>query len=137
MYRIMAAKSDDFAITIDGGLLIISTVLAEVSLHQPGFGVVRIYLQDSVEEDLGNIPSFLGNCSCGVRTVNSNLGVLFHFFDSGFTAEDFEGFHLFRNENVPFSKICQEIFINIFILIGTYDRTVFRHVRSSSNLNMR
>ena len=59
MYRIMTAKSDDFAITIDGGLLIFSTVLTEVTLHQPRFSVAGIYLQDSIEEDFSNIPSFL------------------------------------------------------------------------------
>ena len=59
MYRIVTAKSDDFAITIDGSLLIFSTVLTEVPFHQPCFCVVGIYLQDSIEEDLGHIPSFL------------------------------------------------------------------------------
>jgi hypothetical protein len=66
MYRIMTAKSDDFAITIDGSLLIFSTVLTEVPLHQPCFCVASIYLQDSIEEDLRNIPSFFRYCPSSV-----------------------------------------------------------------------
>jgi hypothetical protein len=65
MHIVMTTKIDDFAITIDSRLLILSTVLTEVSLHQPGFCVPWIYLQNLVEKDFGNIPSFLGNCpSC-------------------------------------------------------------------------
>ncbi len=59
MYRIVTTKSDNFAIAIDGSLLIFSTVLTEVPLHQPCFCVAGIYLQYSIEEDLRNIPSFL------------------------------------------------------------------------------
>jgi len=33
MYRVMTAKIDDFAITIDSSLLIFSTVMTEVPLH--------------------------------------------------------------------------------------------------------
>ena len=66
MHRVMTAKSDDFAITIDCSLLIFSTVMTEVPLHQPGFCVAWVYLQDSVEEDLGNIPSFFGYCPCSM-----------------------------------------------------------------------
>jgi hypothetical protein len=65
MHLVMTAKIDDFAITIDSRLLILSTVLTEVPLHQPGFCVLWIYLQNLVEKDLGNIPSFLRYCpSC-------------------------------------------------------------------------
>jgi len=73
MYRIVTAKSDDFAITIDGSLFIFSTMMTEVAFHQPGLGVVRIYFQDSIEEDFSNIPSFLRDCPRCVRTVNPNL----------------------------------------------------------------
>ena len=66
MYVVMTAKIDDFAITIDSRLLILSTVMTEVSLHQPGFCVLGIYLQNLVEKDLGNIPSFLGYCPSSV-----------------------------------------------------------------------
>jgi hypothetical protein len=66
MHLVMPAKIDDFAITIDSRLLILSTVMAEMPLHQPGFCVVWVYLQDFVEEDLGNIPSFLGYCPSSV-----------------------------------------------------------------------
>jgi hypothetical protein len=66
MHFVMTAKSDDFSITIDRRLLIFSTMLTEMPLHQPGFCVVWIYLQNLVEEDLGNIPSFLGYCPSSV-----------------------------------------------------------------------
>ncbi len=108
----MTAKIDDFSITIDSSLFIFSTVMTEVALHQPGLGVVRIYLQDSIEEDFGDIPPFLRDCPRSVRTINPNLRVLFEFFYSRFAVEDFEGFHLFRSENVSFLKNCQEMFKN-------------------------
>jgi len=66
MYVVMTAKIDDFAITIDSRLLILSTVMTEVPLHQPGFCVLGIYLQNLVEKDLGNIPSFFGYCPSSV-----------------------------------------------------------------------
>ena len=66
MHLVMTAKIDDFAIAIDSRLLIFSTVLTEVPLHQPGFRVLWIYLQNLVEKDLSNIPSFLRYCPSSV-----------------------------------------------------------------------
>ena len=66
MHLVMTTKSDDFAIAIDCRLLIFSTVLTQVPLHQPGFCVIWIYLQDLIEEDFGNIPSLFRYCPSSV-----------------------------------------------------------------------
>ena len=64
--RIRTAESDDFAIANDRSFFILSAVLTQVTLHQPGFRVVRIDVQNAIEEDLGNAPTFLRNRSSGV-----------------------------------------------------------------------
>lgn len=64
--RIRTAESDDFAIANDRSFFIFPAVLTQVTLHQPGFCVVRIDFQNAIEEDLGNAPTFLRNRSSGV-----------------------------------------------------------------------
>ena len=63
MYGIWAAKSDDFAITVDRSSFIFSTMMSDVTLHQPRLGMVRINLQDTIDKDLRNFPPFFGNCT--------------------------------------------------------------------------
>ena len=76
MHRIWATKNDDFAVTVDGGLVIFATVVTEVTLHQPCLGIVWIDVQDTIDKDLGDFPSFFGDCTCRVRPVDTNLRIL-------------------------------------------------------------
>ena len=66
MTRIATAKVDDFAIAVDSGLFIFSTVMSEMTLHQPRFSVVWIDLQNTIDKYLCDFPSFFGNCASGV-----------------------------------------------------------------------
>lgn len=61
MDRVRTAKVDYFAIAIDGGLIILATVMAEVTFHQPRLCMMRINLQNTIDKDFGDLPSFFGN----------------------------------------------------------------------------
>jgi hypothetical protein len=61
MRRIRAAKIDDFAVTVDRSLFIFSAVMSEMTLHQPRLGTVWINLQNTVDENLRNFPTFFGD----------------------------------------------------------------------------
>jgi hypothetical protein len=73
MRRFAPAKAEDFSVAIDGGLLIGSAVLSQMTLHQPRLGVTRVNGENSVEKDLGDLPTFLRHCPGNVRAVNPNL----------------------------------------------------------------
>lgn len=76
MTGIRTAESDHFAVAVDCSLLIFATVMSEMTLHQPGLGMMRIDIQDTVDEDLSDLPTFFGNRSCSVRPVDTDLGIL-------------------------------------------------------------
>ena len=44
MHRILAAKIDDFAVTVNSSLLIFTAMMSEVTLHQPRFCMMWINL---------------------------------------------------------------------------------------------
>lgn len=73
MRRIRPAKVDNFPITIDCCLFIFTTMMSQMTLHQPRFGMVWIYRQDAVEKNLCNLPSFLGNCASSMGTIDTDL----------------------------------------------------------------
>ncbi len=66
MHGIWAAKNDDFAVTVNSGPVIFATVVPEMTLHQPCLGIVWIDVQDTIDKDLGDFPSFFGDCACSV-----------------------------------------------------------------------
>ena len=58
MHRILAAKIDDFAVTVNSSLLIFTAMMSEVTLHQPCLGMMWIDFQNSIDKDFGNFPPF-------------------------------------------------------------------------------
>jgi hypothetical protein len=58
MPGIRTAEIDDFAVAVDGGLFILSTMVSEMTFHEPRFCVVWINLENTVDEYLRNFPSF-------------------------------------------------------------------------------
>lgn len=68
-------KCNDFSVTVDGCLLIFATVMAEMAFHEPCLGVMRIDVQNAVDEYLGNFPPFFRNCPRRVCTVDANLRI--------------------------------------------------------------
>jgi hypothetical protein len=66
MDRIRTTNIDDFAVTVNGRLLIFTTVMSEMTFHQPCLGMMRINLENTINEDLGDFPSFFRNRTCGV-----------------------------------------------------------------------
>jgi len=58
MNRIWPAKIDYFAVTVNCSSFIFTTVMSEVTLHQPCLGMMWIDLQNSVDKYFGNFPPF-------------------------------------------------------------------------------
>lgn len=76
MRNISTTKVDDFSIAMNRGVIILSAVLPEESLHQPRFGELRRNIENSIEKDFRDFPSFLGNGSRRVPPINPNNRVL-------------------------------------------------------------
>jgi hypothetical protein len=66
MTRIRSAKSDDFSVTVNGGLLIFTTVMSKMSFHEPRLGVTRIDVENAVDKNFCDLPTFFGNRACCV-----------------------------------------------------------------------
>jgi hypothetical protein len=73
MTGIRTAEIDHFAVTINGSLLIFATVMSEMTFHQPRLSMMRVDLENTVNEYLRNFPPFFGNCPRSVRPVDTNL----------------------------------------------------------------
>jgi len=58
MVGFTATKIDDFTVTVDCSLLIFTTMMSQMTFHQPCFRVIRVNVQYSVDEDFGDFPSF-------------------------------------------------------------------------------
>jgi hypothetical protein len=76
MTGIRAAEVDHFAVTVDSSLLIFATVMSEMTLHQPRLRMMRIDVQNTIDEYLGNFPSFFGNRARRVGPVDADLRIL-------------------------------------------------------------
>lgn len=92
MRDIFAAKLDDFLVTLNGGVIVFSAVLAEETLHQPRLGEVWRDIQNSIEKDLRHFPSFFRNGPSSVPPINPNDRVLglspdWSRFDGGFNID--------------------------------------------------
>ena len=73
MTRLRATKVQNFAVTVDRCLLIFTTVMSKVTFHQPCLSMMWVDLQNTVNENLGNFPSFFGNSTSSVRPINTDL----------------------------------------------------------------
>lgn len=71
--RILATKVDDFAVAVDRSLFIFAAVMPQMTLHEPRFGMMGINLQNTIDENLRNFPSFFRNCPSSVRSIDTNL----------------------------------------------------------------
>jgi len=54
-------------------MFVFSAVLSQVTLHQPGFGMVWIDTQNTVKEYLCDIPAFFRHRTGRVRPIDSNM----------------------------------------------------------------
>lgn len=59
MGEIFTAKRDHFAVAMDRGVIVFTAILAQKTFHQPGFGECRRHVENAIEKDLRNLPSFL------------------------------------------------------------------------------
>jgi len=58
MDRLWATKCDHFSEAIHCCIFIVLTMLTQMTLHQPGLGMMRIDAQNSIDEDFSNVPTF-------------------------------------------------------------------------------
>ena len=57
-------------------MFIFSAMLSKMTLHQPGLGMVWIYAENSIEEDLCNVPSLFRHRTSGMRSIDANMRVI-------------------------------------------------------------
>jgi len=76
MHRIWATKIDNFSVTVDCRPFIFTTVMSEMTLHQPRLGMMWINVQDAIDKYLGDFPPFFGNCTCCMRPVDADLRIM-------------------------------------------------------------
>jgi hypothetical protein len=74
--HIVAAQRDHFFVAMDRGFVVFVAVVAEKTLHQPCLGVMGINVQNSVEKNLGHLPTFFRNGSRSVAPIHANHGVI-------------------------------------------------------------
>jgi len=126
MAGIRAAKVDDFSITVDGSLLILATVMSQMTFHQPCFGVMRIHIQNAINENLSDFPSFFGNRACCVRSIDTDLRILVAVIRLRLSSKNRKGFHLYEPRmsqlDHDVKRIGREIRLKIFHLICTLNR---------------
>jgi len=96
MHGIWAAKINDFSVTVDCSLFIFTTMVSEVTLHQPRLSMVWINFQNTIDKDLCNFPSFFRNRTCCMRPVDADLRILVVAIWLGFTSKNRKGFHFFE-----------------------------------------
>jgi len=70
--EIITAKSDDLSVTLDGGVVVLSAVLPEQTLHQPGLRQRRRNIENSIEKDLRDFPTFFGNGPRRMSTIDAD-----------------------------------------------------------------
>jgi hypothetical protein len=51
-------------------------MISQQSLHQPRLGVLRVHLENSIEKNLGNMPSLFGDRTSRVTAVHANHVVI-------------------------------------------------------------
>jgi hypothetical protein len=71
MFQVVAAECDDMAVAADRRFLILMAMLFDVTFHQPCLGKVGIDLENSVQKDLCNVPSFFRNGACCVTPIHT------------------------------------------------------------------
>ncbi len=66
MLGIMSTKMNDFSIAIDSHLFIFPAMLTQMTLHKPGFSMLGIDGQNTIEKNFGDVPAFFGYCTSRV-----------------------------------------------------------------------
>ena len=73
MTRLRTTKIQHFAVAVDSRQLIFTTVMSEMTFHQPCLSMMWIYLQYSINKDFCDFPPFFGNCTRCVGPIDADL----------------------------------------------------------------
>jgi len=76
MREIVPAECNDLSIAFHGGQVVFVAVVAQESFHEPRFSMVGIYVENPIEKNLGNVPSFFGDCAGDVTPVDADHRVV-------------------------------------------------------------
>ena len=71
----MLAEGDDLLVALQSGRLVVTEVLPEPALHEPGLGLMGCHLEDAVEKDLGDVPALIGDRLSGIPAIYADRGV--------------------------------------------------------------
>lgn len=97
MIQIVSTKCDHSAIAPDGFLLVHCTVVPQMTLHQPCLGVARIYVENSIQKNLCDLPSFFRDCACRVTTIDGYYSLISRWIDVDLRIENSKRFHTCLN----------------------------------------
>jgi hypothetical protein len=107
MCEIVPAECDDLSIAFHSGKVIFVTVVTKESLHEPCFGMTRIYVENPIEKNLGDVPSFLGDCAGDVTPVHANHRVVASGLVNGVRLEETDREHACHEKDDESRKTCQ------------------------------
>jgi hypothetical protein len=114
MRKIVSAERDDLSIAFHGGKTIFVTVVTKESLHEPCFGVTRIYVENPIEKNLGDVPSFLGDCAGDMTPVHANHRVVTSGLVNWVRLEKTDREHVCHEKDDDISQECQGMIARIF-----------------------
>lgn len=76
MIRIVSAKGDHFSIAPDRFLFVDATVMPKMTFHEPRLGMSWIDLEDTIEKDLGDLPSFFRDGPSSMMPINRDYSLI-------------------------------------------------------------
>jgi len=113
MCEIVPAECDDLSIALHSRQVVFVAVVAQEPLHEPGLGVVGIHVENSVEKNLGNVPSFLGDCAGDVTPVHANHRVVTSGLVNWVRFEETDREHVCHEKDDDISQGCQGMMARI------------------------
>ena len=123
MEGIRTAKCDYFLITKNSRMFVFSTMLTEMTFHQPRFSMMCINAEDSIKKDLSNLPTFFRHRTGSVRSIDSNLRVITARIRFELASKKPESVCHIEFQNVPEKYFCQELwkkFCEFFCIFFSY-----------------
>lgn len=114
MCEIMPAECDDLSIAFHRRKIILVAVVTEKPLHEPRFSVSGIHVENPVEKNLGDVPSFLGDCAGDVTAINANHRVVATGVVNWVRLEEADREHACHEKDDEIFQGCQEMIAGNF-----------------------
>ena len=108
MCEIVPAECDDLSIALHSRQVVFVAVVAQEPLHEPGLGVVGIHVENSVEKNLGNVPSFLGYCAGDMTPIDADHRVVARGLVEWVRLQETDREHACHGKDDELELTCQE-----------------------------